>query len=80
MFHIYDARKLNGPIKIEPGSPGEIITFSDDAGAFGTITGNLSLHHAGTDTKDALQLVFSSIDNEGLKKTSCKASFVSVPA
>ncbi|MCY8223505.1 hypothetical protein [Bacillus haynesii] len=56
--HIYDARNLKGPIKIEPGGPGEIITLSDDAGAFGTITENLSLHHAGTETKDALQLVF----------------------
>ncbi|MCY8756882.1 hypothetical protein [Bacillus haynesii] len=56
--HIYDARKLNGPIKIEPGGPDEIIAFSDDAGTFGTITENLSLHHVGTETKDALQLVF----------------------
>ncbi|MDI5791001.1 hypothetical protein PO124_29160 [Bacillus licheniformis] len=29
---------MKGPIKIEPGGPDEIITFSDDAGAFGTIT------------------------------------------
>ncbi|MEC2105521.1 hypothetical protein P9F24_23480, partial [Bacillus licheniformis] len=35
-----------------------IITYSDDAGAYGTITENHTLHHAGADTKEALQIDF----------------------
>ncbi|ATH94818.1 hypothetical protein COP00_21450 [Bacillus glycinifermentans] len=57
-IHIYDARMLKGPIRIEIGGNEEILHVSGESRTFGSLSDQINRCPVKPGTKDALQLVF----------------------
>ncbi|ASB90396.1 hypothetical protein OZL92_18950 [Bacillus sonorensis] len=56
--HIYDARTIKGPVRIEMGGKEDLLAVSDESGIFGSLSEHSNRRPVKTETKDALQLVF----------------------